>query len=328
MSELIVRYRNGKAVRWGQLVGASPRSPDEELTVKPLRISAETTAAFLSQRAAGSVAHAPGESIKASQLMSPVTPDASLVCQGLNYSSHAQEARHAERKSNLLFAKAGSSITGPYDDIVRPAEAELLDYEVEFALVMRRRLGSGDRISRDNIGEYVAGVILCNDVSARDIQFGESLLQWFRGKSYRTFCPVGSALWLLEPAEVAPALARLELRLSVNGELRQEATSAQLIWKPVETLNYVATILDMRAGDLLLTGTPGGVTSPVTPAMVEIIRTRLLADEARRDGLRAEMTKGRPFLRHGDVVTATLTDLESGRCLGGLCNRVADAQKS
>jgi 2-keto-4-pentenoate hydratase/2-oxohepta-3-ene-1,7-dioic acid hydratase in catechol pathway len=254
-----------------------------------------------------------------------VTPDASLLCQGLNYASHAQEAQHADRKSNLLFAKASSSITGPYDDIVRPAEAELLDYEVEFALVMRRQLGPEDRISAANIGEYVAGVVLCNDVSARDIQFGESLLQWFRGKSYRTFCPVGPVLWLLEPGEVPPALERLELRLHVNGELRQEATSRQLIWKPVETLNHVATILDMRAGDLLLTGTPGGVTSPMTPPMVEIIRTHLLADVARRDGLRAEMSKGRPFLRHGDIVTATLTDLESGRCLGGLCNRVVDA---
>ncbi len=189
---------------------------------------------------------------------------------------------------------------------------------------MRRHLGAKDRIVDANIGEYVAGIVLVNDVSARDIQFGESLLQWFRGKSYRSFCPAGPVLWLLEPGEVAPALERLELRLHVNGELRQEATSRQLIWKPAETLNYVATILDMHAGDLLLTGTPGGVTSPVTPQMVEIIRTHLLADEARRDGLRVEMSKGRPFLRHGDVVTATLTELESGRCLGGLCNRVVD----
>ena len=324
MSRLIVRYREGNAVRWGDLDGAAPRSPDDAVTVRPLSIDADMTAVFLSQLGVGSVAHGAAVSIRASHLLSPVTPDASLVCQGLNYPSHAQEARHAERKSNLLFAKAGSSITGPYDDIVRPADAELLDYEVEFALVMRRHLGAKDRIAAANIGEYVAGIVLCNDVSARDIQFGESLLQWFRGKSYRSFCPVGPVLWLLEPEEVAPALERLELRLHVNGELRQEARSQQLIWKPAETLSYVATILDMRAGDLLLTGTPGGVTSPVTPTMVEIIRTHLLADEARRDGLRAEMSKGRPFLRHGDIVTATLTELESGRCLGGLCNRVVD----
>jgi fumarylacetoacetase-like protein len=94
-----------------------------------------------------------------------VTPDASLICQGLNYASHAQEAHHADRKSNLLFSKAGSSITGPYDNVVRPREAELLDYEVEFALVMRRQLGQDAHIDETNIGEYVAGVVLCNDVS-------------------------------------------------------------------------------------------------------------------------------------------------------------------
>jgi 2-keto-4-pentenoate hydratase/2-oxohepta-3-ene-1,7-dioic acid hydratase in catechol pathway len=328
MSRLIVRYQDAAAVRWGELEGAAPLSADDVVTIRPLSAGADTTAAFLTQIGAGSVARGPAALIGASQLLTPVTPDASLVCQGLNYASHAQEAQHADRKSNLLFAKAGSSITGPYDNIVRPAEAELLDYEVEFALVMRRQLGAADRISEANIGEYVAGVVLCNDVSARDIQFGESLLQWFRGKSYRSFCPVGPVLWWLEPGEVVPALERLELRLHVNGELRQEATSQQLIWKPVETLNHVGTILDLQAGDLLLTGTPGGVTSPMTPSMVEIIRTNLLADLARRDQLRVEMGKGRPFLRHGDVVTATLTDLQSGRCLGGLSNRVVDATQN
>ena len=130
-------------------------------------------------------------------------------------------------------------------------------------------------------------------------------------------------MWLLEPHEVAPALEQLEIRLHVNGELRQHATSQQLIWKPVETLNFVGTILDMHAGDLLLTGTPGGVTTPVTPRMVEIIQTHLLRDEIRRDELRTEMTKGRPFLRPGDVVTATLVETGSGQVLGGLSNTVA-----
>jgi 2-keto-4-pentenoate hydratase/2-oxohepta-3-ene-1,7-dioic acid hydratase in catechol pathway len=91
----------------------------------------------------------------------------------------------------------------------------------------------------------------------------------------------------------------------------------------VETLNFVGTILDMHAGDLLLTGTPGGVTTPVTPRMVEIIQTHLVRDEIRRDELRTEMTKGRPFLRPGDVVTATLVETGSGQVLGGLSNTVA-----
>ena len=324
MSRMIVRYGDDGAVRWGEVTGAAPHAAHDDVTLRPLLLHAQTTASLLDQ--IGAPAERGAEvSIKASRLMSPVTPDAALICQGLNYASHAQEARHADRKSNLIFGKAGSSITGPYDDIVRPAEAELLDYEVEFALLMRRALTATDRVTADNIGEYVAGVVLCNDVSARDIQFGESLLQWFRGKSYRSFCPVGPVLWLLEPEEVGSALDKLEIRLQVNGEPRQLATSQQLIWKPVETLNYVATILDMRAGDLLLTGTPGGVTAPVTPKMVEIIKTHLLSDEKRRDELRVEMTQGRPFLRHGDSVTAVLRCMDPLQALGGMANRVADA---
>ncbi|WP_179403283.1 fumarylacetoacetate hydrolase family protein [Burkholderia guangdongensis] len=311
-------------IRWGELLGPAPQTGDDAVRLAPLPLQCATTAEFLAEASGlGAADEKQAVTINASALMSPVTADAALICQGLNYASHAQEAKHAERKTNLIFGKAGSSITGPYDEIVRPAEVELLDYEVEFALVMRKPLGAQDRISRENIGEYVAGVVLCNDVSARDVQFGESLLQWFRGKSYRTFCPVGPVLWLLEPGEVASALERLEIHLHVNGELRQHATSQQLIWKPVETLNFVGTILDMRVGDLLLTGTPGGVTTPVTPRMVEIIQTHLLHDEIRRDELRIEMTKGRPFLRPGDVVTATLTDTASGQVLGGLRNTVA-----
>jgi 2-keto-4-pentenoate hydratase/2-oxohepta-3-ene-1,7-dioic acid hydratase in catechol pathway len=191
---------------------------------------------------------------------------------------------------------------------------------------MRKPLSGSDRVTPENIGDFVAGFVLCNDVSARDVQFGETLLQWFRGKSYRTFCPIGPVLWLPDRGDVADALEHIGISLAVNGEERQRANSRQLIWKPVETLNYVAGIMDMRRGDLLLTGTPGGVTSPVTPRMVEIIKTHLLADDARRDELRIEMTKGRPFLKHGDRVTAELVDTRDGSFLGGLHNTVLEAK--
>jgi 2-keto-4-pentenoate hydratase/2-oxohepta-3-ene-1,7-dioic acid hydratase in catechol pathway len=327
VSSLIVRYEDGHGSRWGRLVGAAPLSPEDEVRLLPLPWQAETTATLLKALQLSAVQDdLNAATIRASALLSPITADATLVCQGLNYASHAQEARHGDRKSNLIFGKASSSITGPYAAIIRPTEVELLDYEVEFALVMRRALGAGDGVSIHNIGEYVAGIVLCNDVSARDVQFGESLLQWYRGKSYRTFCPVGPALWLLDPAEVAPALDALNLTLAVNGESRQKASSQQLIFKPVETLNYVGSVMDLKAGDLLLTGTPGGVTAPVTPRMVEIIQTHLMHDEVRRDQLRAEMTKGRRFLRHGDIVTATLSDASTGQLLGGLRNPVVDAK--
>ena len=322
----VVRHLENGAARWALLHGKPPRSPEDEVEVRPLSADGPAVADVIAE-----LERRPREGrlmrIRAADMLAPVQSTAMLVCQGLNYASHAQEVRSGDRKSNLIFAKAGSSITGPYAPVVRPREVQLLDYEVEFALVMRRFLGATDRVTRENIGDVVAGVVLCNDVSARDTQFGETLLQWFRGKSYRTFCPVGPVLWLMERAEVADALEHLGISLSVNGDLRQNASSRQLIWKPVETLNYVAGILDMRPGDLLLTGTPGGVTSPVTPRMVEIIKTHLMADDVRRDELRVEMTKGRPFLKQGDVVTAELFDTRDNRFMGGLCNPILDADR-
>jgi 2-keto-4-pentenoate hydratase/2-oxohepta-3-ene-1,7-dioic acid hydratase in catechol pathway len=263
--------------------------------------------------------------VSAEQLLSPVTTDAQIFAQGLNYVAHASEAQHANRKSNLIFTKASSALTGPYGDVVRPSEVQLLDYEVEFGLVLRKDLAEGQEVTDITIGDAVAGVVLCNDVSARDTMFGTTFMQWYRGKSYRTFCPTGPALWLLEPWEVRDTLQNLEIKLWVNGELRQSANSQQLIWKPAESLSYIASSIDMRCGDLLLTGTPGGVTAPATPRMVEILKEHLLTDDLRRDELRIEMSTGRPFLQPGDLVTATLAD-SRGLSLGGLANKIVEAR--
>jgi hypothetical protein len=134
--------------------------------------------------------------VSAEQLLSPVTTDAQIFAQGLNYVAHASEAQHANRKSNLIFTKASSALTGPYGDVVRPSEVQLLDYEVEFGLVLRKDLAEGQEVTDITIGDAVAGVVLCNDVSTRDTMFGASFMQWYRGKSYRTFCPTGPVLWL------------------------------------------------------------------------------------------------------------------------------------
>jgi 2-keto-4-pentenoate hydratase/2-oxohepta-3-ene-1,7-dioic acid hydratase in catechol pathway len=179
-------------------------------------------------------------------------------------------------------------------------------------------------VSNDNIGAYVAGAVLCNDVSARDTMFGASFLQWYHGKSYRTFCPAGPVFYWLAADEVANTLEGLSIKLTLNGDVRQAPSSSQLIYKPAETLTHLATYLDLEAGDMLLTGTPGGVTSPASPKLVEILRTHLMEDEPRRQALRAEMTKGRPFMRAGDVVRATLHDDLRGMSLGGQENTVID----
>ena len=325
MAKVVVRFRQGESVRWGELQGDAPSAASDRVTVAPLATEAQSTSDLITAFEAEVLKAGASIELRASDLLSPITDEAALFCQGLNYQTHAQESQQGERKSNLLFAKASSSLTGPFAPIIRPPEVQLLDYEVEFAVVLRKSLTSESHVTEANVGDWVAGVVLCNDVTARDVQFGETFLQWFRGKSFRTFCPAGPTLWLLHREEVREALENLEISLWVNGELRQQARSSQLIWKPAESLAYVASSMDMKRGDLLLTGTPGGVTAPATPRMIEIIKTHLMSDEARRTELREEMTKGRPFLRKGELFTARMVDERTGRSLGAQANVVEDA---
>lgn len=326
MAMLVARYRVGESARWGLIRHDAPVAADDRVAIYPIAVEAPTTADLIAHHAAGPLdCAADPVAIAARDILSPITTDAQLVCQGLNYTDHVAEAQHASRKQNLFFGKASSSITGAYDAIRRPSEVQLLDYEVEFGLVMRAIPEPGVVPDAVELGRIVAGVVLANDVSARDVQFGASFFQWYQGKSYRTFCPLGPVLYLLEPEEVAATLLHLEIRLWVNGELRQSANSAQLIYPPAETLAQLSGIIDLRAGDVVLTGTPGGVTSPATPTLVGILKEHLLADGPRTQALREEWSKGRPFLAPGDMVTATLRDGLAGVDLGGLANRVVAA---
>jgi len=321
MAHMLVRYAGAGGPSWGRVDGPAPSGAKDTVQVQPLETHPKTLRELIDL---------PRERLKfggpiklpASSLLSPVTTDARLVCQGLNYQEHAAEAQQATRRSNLIFAKASSALSAPFGPIVRPPDVQLLDYEVEIGLVLRTTLTSGAEVTADNIGSYIAGVVLCNDVSARDTMFGASFLQWFHGKSYRSFCPAGPIFYWLSPDEVAATLENLSIKLWLNDELRQSASSSQLIYKPGETLTHLARYLDLEPGDMLLTGTPGGVTSPASPKLVEILKTHLMADEARREALRQEMTKGRPFMRPGDVVRATLHDDLKGQSLGGQENAV------
>jgi 2-keto-4-pentenoate hydratase/2-oxohepta-3-ene-1,7-dioic acid hydratase in catechol pathway len=330
MAQSIVRYADAGQIAWGRLIGDAPTRAGDRLEIAALATQATTTQALIAAldhdpSIAGS---GPSKTISASQLLSPVTSDATLVCQGLNYGDHAAEAGHHTRKANLFFAKASSSLSGPYDDIIKPLSVELLDYEVEVGVVLRKPISRGLVVGPDDVGSYIAGVVLCNDVSARDVMFSASFFQWYQGKSYRTFCPTGPVLYLLEPSEVGPALENLEIALRWNDEPRQSANTANLIYRPAETLTQLAEIMDLVPGDMVLTGTPGGVIAQGTPKLIEIFKTNLLEDSARRDAMRTEMkTLGR-FLEAGDSLTLTLRDGRAGLALGGQHCRIADQDQS
>jgi 2-keto-4-pentenoate hydratase/2-oxohepta-3-ene-1,7-dioic acid hydratase in catechol pathway len=173
-----------------------------------------------------------------------------IVCVGLNYRDHAQEQGVELPEAPLLFAKFTTSLIGPGDAIVIPPAVTKCDYEAELGVVLGATV---KQVSKENALEAVAGYLAANDVSARDLQFGDG--QWTRGKSPDTFCPVGP----LVPASEVPDPPALPIRAILNGEVVQESTTANLVFGVDEVISYASQTATLEAGDLILTGTPAGV---------------------------------------------------------------------
>ena len=130
-----------------------------------------------------------------------------------------------------------------------------LDYEIELGLIVKRDLTKAVTVTDANLHEFVAGLVIVNDYSARDVQIPQ--MQFYKGKSYRTFGPVGPHLCLLERADF-PQIKNLQLKLTVNGQVRQNDSTANLVFGPAETLTELSGVQDLFAGDLIATGTPAG----------------------------------------------------------------------
>jgi 2,4-diketo-3-deoxy-L-fuconate hydrolase len=180
----------------------------------------------------------------------PIPRPGKIVCVGLNYKDHAEEQGAELPTAPLLFAKFTTALIGPGDPIVIPPIVTRCDYEAELGVV----IGSTVRgVSKENALEAVAGYVVANDVSARDLQFSDG--QWTRGKSPDTFCPVGP----LVPAAAVPDPHALGIRAILNGETMQDSTTANLIFGIDEIIGYASQTSTLEPGDLILTGTPAGV---------------------------------------------------------------------
>ena len=180
----------------------------------------------------------------------PIPRPGKIVCVGLNYKDHAEEQGAELPAAPLLFAKFTTALIGPGDPIVIPSIVTKCDYEAELGVV----IGASVRnVSKENALEAVAGYVVANDVSARDLQFADG--QWTRGKSPDTFCPVGP----LVPAAEIPDPHALGIRALLNGEAVQDSTTANLIFGIDEVVSYVSRTSTLEQGDLILTGTPAGV---------------------------------------------------------------------
>ncbi len=192
------------------------------------------------------------------RLGAPVARPPNFHAIGLNYHDHARETGAKIPTEPVLFNKATSSVSGPYDDIVRPPGAEKLDYEVELAVVIGTE---AHFVPESKALEHVAGYMVANDVSERAFQL-EGTGQWTKGKSAPTFGPLGP--WLVTADEVADPQA-LALTLEVDGEPRQNGNTRDMIFSVAEIIAYMSRHMVLLPGDVIVTGTPAGVALGMDP---------------------------------------------------------------
>ncbi len=173
-----------------------------------------------------------------------------IVCVGLNYRDHAEEQGVDLPERPLLFAKWPNTLIGPGEPIRIPPISQNVDYEAELGVVIGRR---ASQVSTDDALEFVAGYVVANDVSGRDLQFSDG--QWVRGKSLDTFLPVSD----LVPASAVPDPQALPIRAILNGEVMQDSSTSNMIFGVAEVVSFVSQAITLEPGDLIITGTPAGV---------------------------------------------------------------------
>jgi 2-keto-4-pentenoate hydratase/2-oxohepta-3-ene-1,7-dioic acid hydratase in catechol pathway len=278
--------------------------------------AATTTAQLLTDRTTIEKAAAGGDTVavESLKLVSPVTRPCRVVAQMTNFESHVRDAGMDPASVPLtFFRKASASINGPFDDIVKPKHVRLLDYEVEIGLVIGRPIPVGTAVSDTNLAELIAGLVVTNDVSARDIQLPQT--QFYEAKSYPTFTPVGPELVLLD-AEELKRFGDLRLRLSVNGDERQNAlVEGDMLYRPLQALQSLTQFQELAPGDLVLTGTPVGTALSAPSKPVQIIGNLLPPAVKWRAFFKSQAANPR-YLQNGDIVEASVATDDGAIDLG------------
>jgi len=184
-------------------------------------------------------------------LLAPAPSPPKIVCLGLNYKDHAEEQGKDIPDEPIIFMKPRTAIIGPDQPIVRPKLVEQLDYEAELAIVIGEK---GKNIPVSEAKKYILGYTVFNDISARDIQFKDK--QWTRGKSFDTFAPMGPCITTADQIEDPNNLG---VRTRVNGELRQNSSTRNMVFNAYEVVYYLSQVMTLEPGDVIATGTPAGV---------------------------------------------------------------------
>ncbi len=181
----------------------------------------------------------------------PINRPSKIICLGKNYAEHAKEGNFENPEKPLIFCKTLNSLNGPFDSVRLPASSGKIDWEVELAVVIGKE---GKRISRENAFDYIAGFTIMNDVSGREAQFSDS--QWFRGKSFDGFAPMGPVI--VTPDEIDD-VHNLRLTALVNGKIMQDGNTKDMIFNIREILADISEDITLIPGDVISTGTPAGV---------------------------------------------------------------------
>jgi 2-keto-4-pentenoate hydratase/2-oxohepta-3-ene-1,7-dioic acid hydratase in catechol pathway len=278
--------------------------------------AATTTAQLLTDRTTIEKAAAGADTVAVDtlKLVSPVTRPCRVVAQMTNFESHVRDAGMDPASVPLtFFRKASASINGPFDDIVKPEHVRLLDYEVEIGLVIGRPIPVGTAISDANLAELIAGLVVTNDVSARDIQLPQT--QFYEAKSYPTFTPVGPELVLLD-AEELKRFGDLRLRLNVNGDERQNSlVEGDMLYRPLQALQSLTQFQELAPGDLVLTGTPVGTALSAPSKPLQIIGNLLPPAVKWRAFFKSQAANPR-YLQDGDIVEASVATDDGAIDLG------------
>ncbi len=222
--------------------------------------------------------------LSGTRLRPPLLRPGKVICVGRNYAEHARERGSEIPTQPIFFLKSNNTICGPGDSIAIPPTSQQVDYEAEFVVVIGKK---GKNIPEEHAYEHVAGYMVMNDVSARDMQSADK--QWFRGKSCDTFAPIGP--WIVTKDEI-PDPHSLRISLTLNGQTMQDANTGNMIFRIPFLISYLSRSMTLDPGDIISTGTPEGVGASRTPPV---------------------------FLKPGDVVSITVDKI------GTLTNPVAAA---
>lgn len=206
-------------------------------------------------------------------LLAPIDDPQKFLGIGMNYAAHAEEARQAGipiPSSQMWFNKQVSCINDPFGDIERPVVSEQLDYEIELGVVIGK---PARNVSVENAREYIAGYLVANDVSIRD-WLAKLSPTFTLGKSFDTHGPIGP--WLTTDDEIDDPL-KLQMTLTVNGEVRQSADTSDMIYDIYEQIAYLSQVMTLQPGDILATGTPSGIGAPTQNWLVpgDVVRAEI-----------------------------------------------------